>query len=81
MTKINIESKISNTDDTLRRDLGKLENAINLAQEIINLDSRTSDPSGLGNTTGKIQIWYRRDLQQVRFNDNGTVYKLQAVVA
>lgn len=80
MALINLESKVSNPDDQLRRDLNKIENQINLQQSVMDLASRTSDPS-LGNTTGKIQIWYRRDLQQIRFNDNGTVYKIQASVA
>lgn len=81
MAKIHLDSKTSNEDEVLRRDFNKIENAINLSQQIMNLDSRTADPSGLGNTSGKIQIWYRSDLQQIRFNDNGTTYKIQASAA
>jgi hypothetical protein len=77
---INLESKTQNENDILRRDLNKIEQAINIQQQIIDLASRTSDPSP-GDTSGKIQIWYRRDLQQIRFNDNGTTYKLQASLA
>ncbi len=81
MTKIHLDSKTTNDNSVLRRDLNKIETAINLSQEILNLDSRTADPTGLGNTTGKIQIWYRSDLQQLRFNYNGTIYKIQASAA
>lgn len=81
MSQIHLDSKTTNEDPALRRDLGKLENAINFGQKIMNLESRTSDPTGLGDTSGKIQIWYRRDVQQIRFNDNGTTYKIQASVA
>lgn len=80
MTFIKLESTKTNLDDTLRRDLSKIEQQINIQQQLLDLLSRTSDPNP-GDTTGKIQIWYRRDLQQIRFNDNGTVYKLQAVLA
>lgn len=78
MTLINLESKTVNPDDLLRRDLTKIEQTINNQQLLIDLQSRTSDPNP-GDTTGKIQIWYRRDVQQIRFNDNGTIYKLQGV--
>lgn len=81
MAKIHLDSKTSNEDQALRRDFFKLEQAINLSQDILNLESRSEDPTALGNTDGKIQIWYRSDLQQIRFNDNGTTYKLQASVA
>lgn len=80
MALIVLDSKISSTDEALRRDFTKIEQTINLQQSVLDLESRTADPVP-GNTTGKIQIWYRRDLQQIRFNDNGTVYKIQAVVA
>lgn len=80
MSLIKLESANTNPDDLLRRDLKKIEQQINIQQQLIDLLSRTSDPNP-GDTTGKIQIWYRRDLLQIRFNDNGTVYKLQAVAA
>lgn len=80
MAFINLESKIRNEDDILRRDLNKIEQTINIQQQIIDLESRTTDPNP-GDTTGKIQIWYRRDLKELRFNDNGTTYKIAAVVA
>ena len=79
MALIQLESKTLSQDENVRRDMHRVESAINGLQAVMELESRTIDPSGLGNTTGKIQIWYRRDLQQIRFNDNGTMYKLQAV--
>lgn len=78
MALITLDSKIINEDDLLRRDMSKIEQQINIQQKIINLQSRTSDPNP-GDTTGLIQMWYRRDLIQIRFNDNGTIYKLQGV--
>lgn len=80
MTLISLASKNNNPDQILRHDMSKIEQTINGQQLMIDLKSRTSDPNP-GDTSGKIQIWYRSDLQQIRFNDNGTVYKLQAVVA
>lgn len=80
MALIRLDSKTTSDNDMLRRDMNRIEQAINLAQSIIDLESRTADPT-LGNTTGKIQIWYRRDLQEIRFNDNGTTYKIAAVAA
>ncbi len=80
MALIHLESKTTNPDDLLRRDLTRIEQQINTQQQLLDLQSRTSDPNP-GDTTGKIQIWYRRDVQQIRFNDNGTVYKIQATAA
>lgn len=80
MALINLDSKTQNDNDILRRDMTRIEQQINIQQQIIDLQSRTSDPN-LGDTTGKIQIWYRRDLKEIRFNDNGTTYKIAAVAA
>ena len=80
MALIHLESKTVNADDLLRRDLTKIEQQINIQQQLLDLQSRTSDPNP-GDTSGKIQIWYRRDLLQIRWNDNGTIYKLQGVAA
>lgn len=80
MALIHLDSKTVSDNDILRRDMTRIEQQINLQQQILDLQSRTSDPN-LGDTSGKIQIWYRRDLQQIRFNDNGTTYKIQASVA
>lgn len=80
MAKIHIQSKTSNPDDILRRDLLHVEQEINGQQSILELDSRTADPS-VTSGTGKIKIWYRSDLNEIRFNENGTVYKIAATAA
>jgi hypothetical protein len=80
MAFIALDSTTNSPDDMLRRDMTRIQQQINLQQQVMDLESRTADPT-LGNTTGKIQIWYRRDLKEIRFNDNGTTYKIQAVAA
>lgn len=80
MALIHLDSTTASSDDMLRRDMTRIQQQINLQQQVMDLASRTTDPS-LGDTTGKIQIWYRRDLKEIRFNDNGTTYKIAAVAA
>lgn len=67
-------------DVSVKDNLIKLQDSINSLQSIFELDSRSSDPT-LEDSSGKIQIWYRSDVQQIRFNDNGTIYKIQAAAA
>jgi len=80
MPLVNLETTTAAKEDVTRRDMLKVQNAINSQQSIMDLESRTSDPSLTG-TTGKIQVWYRRDLKELRFNDNGTTYKIAATAA
>lgn len=80
MALIHLDTRTSGETPEIRKDMQRIQDAINLQQSILDLESRTADPT-LGDTTGKIQVWYRRDLQQIRFNDNGTTYKIQAVAA
>lgn len=80
MPLIHLSSKTLAESDNMRRDFFKIETAINSAQQILDLQSRSSDPNP-DDTSGKIQIWYRSDLKEIRFNDNGTVYKIAATPA
>ena len=80
MALIHLETKTTSDDPQLRKDMQRIQDAINIQQSILDLESRTADPNP-GDTTGKIQIWYRRDLKEIRFNDNGTTYKIAAVAA
>lgn len=79
--KVQLTSKNSVQDPRLRDDIITIQDTINRQQEVLDLDSRTSDPTGFETTTGKIRMWFRRDLQELRYVDNGTTYKIAAVAA
>ena len=79
MGKITTKYQIIGDDDVLKQDILALKNAHNRSEEILQLDTRTDDPSGLPTTTDKVYIWFRSNTspQQVRFLYNGTTYKLE----
>lgn len=63
----------------LRRDIGQLRDGINNLQRVLDMERRSDDPASPG-SGGNIKLWYRSDLQQLRFWDNGTKYKIQAAI-
>lgn len=81
MPKINLQSSKKLEDPILRHDLKTIEDQINLMQERPEIDSRSDDPSGIPTSSGKLVMWYRSDLQELRFVHNGTTYKIAATPA
>lgn len=64
--------KIGN-DEALRSDIRNLRNAINAKINLLELDARTSDPTGLPTTTSKVYLWYRTDTNKLSAYVNGSV--------
>jgi hypothetical protein len=79
--RISLRSVASNQDEVLRDDLKRIQDAHNIGQQYLELDSYTADPSGFETTTGKIYAWHRSDLQEIRYRYNGTTYKIAATAA
>lgn len=78
MPKIQLGSIVKLSDPILRHDLETIQDQINLQQARPEIDSRSDDPSNLPTSSGKLVMWYRSDLQELRFIHNGTKYKISA---
>lgn len=63
-------------DRELAKDIQNLKNAHNLSEKILELEYRTSDPTGLSTTTGKVFLWYRGDTNQLSAYVNGSTKRV-----
>lgn len=63
-------------DKELAKDIQVLKNAHNLSEKILELEYRTSDPTGLSTITGKVYLWYRGDTNQLSAYVNGSTKRV-----
>ena len=63
-------------DKELAKDIQVLKNAHNLSEKILELEYRTSDPTGLATTNGKVYLWYRGDTNQLSAYVNGSTKRV-----
>lgn len=61
------------SEKILRDDIKNLREAVNGIQSIMELEGRTSDPTGFETTTTKVWIWYRTDTNELKAYVNGAV--------
>ena len=75
-----IEVQYRGEDRNLRQDLKNLRDAHNQSEVLLELESKTADPSVTA-SSDKVYVWYRSDLNEIRANNNGTVYKVALTAA
>lgn len=56
---------------SLLNDIKTIRDALNGIQSIMELDGRTSDPSGFPTTTAKVYLWFRTDTNELKAYVNG----------
>lgn len=71
MAQIATDYSQNGEDKKLRTDIKTLRDAHNLSEKILELESRTSDPSGLPTTSAKAYFWFRSDTDQLKVYNNG----------
>ena len=77
--KIQTSYQNSRDEEALSQDIIRLRDAHNLGEQILEIDDRTSDPSGLPTTSSKWFIWMRSDTspKELRLLLNGIKYKVE----
>jgi hypothetical protein len=75
--KIKLMTPTKSDDPILRHDMQEIQAAINQQQTLMEVDSYTADPAPTA-ASNKVYIWWRSDLNEIRINENGTLYKIAA---
>lgn len=71
MAQISTDYSQGGEDKKLSQDIRTLRDAHNLSEKILELESRTSDPTGLPTTSAKAYFWFRSDTNELKVYNNG----------